>query len=49
MITYRFKYYMNGDICIDYIDAPDLDTALVIFYTQYRYDDIIDICSGTGE
>lgn len=43
MVRYQIKYVLNNDICIDYIEAPDLHTALVIFYTQYRYDDVVEV------
>lgn len=43
MVKFKITYWLNSNINITYVYAPDRQTALVIFYTHYAYDDVIEV------
>ena len=43
MNNYKIKYWCGGDIKVTHIKAPDSNTALVLFYMYYVYDDVISV------
>lgn len=43
MVSYRISYWLGGDVKVVHLEAPDIKTALVIFYTHYSCDGVIDI------
>ena len=43
MVKYKLIYWLAGDVKVTHIEAPDMKTALVIFYENYPCDDLIRV------